>query len=47
MKPINWLPLRLNNLVLQHKQTQQLLDNFLVTRADILDGDFLGLQTLT
>jgi hypothetical protein len=43
---VHWIPLRLNNLTIIHMQALAVLDRFLVTRAEILEGDILGLQTL-
>ncbi len=46
MNEFRWLPLRLNILPLIHKQVYQVLDLFLLTRADILEGDILALEGL-
>ena len=46
MVDLNWMPLRLNVLPVIHQQTQHVLDMFLSTRAQILEGDILGLQTV-
>jgi hypothetical protein len=43
---IKWLPLRLNILPLIHKQVKHVLDLFLLTRAEIQEGDILSLEHL-
>jgi hypothetical protein len=43
---VKWLPLRLNTIPLLDKQVRSVLDLFLATRKEILEGDILSIQKL-
>jgi hypothetical protein len=43
---IKWLPLRLNVLPLIDKQAKAVLQLYLATRKEIVDGDILSIQKL-
>jgi hypothetical protein len=43
---VKWLPLRLNIIPLLDMQARRVLDLFLATRKEILEGDILSIQKL-
>ena len=43
---VKWLPLRLNIIPLLDKQARSVLDLYLATRKEILEGDILSIQKL-
>lgn len=43
---VKWLPLRLNIIPLLDKQVRSVLDLYLATRKEILEGDILSIQKL-
>lgn len=44
---IKWLPLRLNIIPLIDKQARSVLNLYLSTRKEIINGDILSIQKLT